>query len=244
MSIHKFPKKPQKPPPVDEQVEELRELKKSITETPVEQPWFGLPKYQERLLRVVMLKDLVSTANCHTAMYFDKDIDHRAGYNAVGVQMAHVRNRLRHYLGEGNWIECQWGHGYYVTKENKLKIRIALADYLEKNPHGGLKKPIIKTQLRGFTEGSKLPSPYAIEKGIPIPTGRYDPKYPFGDLKVGESFFVPKPEGVLDSEHLMSSTGNLWRKWRNADKPNRKHMQFASRRVTGGIRVWRIEDKK
>ena len=73
---------------------------------------------------------------------------------------------------------------------------------------------------------------YKIETGIPIPVrttkggaGR-KPKYPFADLKVGESFLVPNK-----TTEKFGATVTLARK--------RTGMNFATRNVEGGVRIWR-----
>ena len=71
---------------------------------------------------------------------------------------------------------------------------------------------------------------YAIEKNIPIPeitlsaTGRE--KYPFGELEIGDSFFV------ADKEKMHSTVVSA------AKRLNRK---FRSLVENGGTRIWRVE---
>ena len=73
---------------------------------------------------------------------------------------------------------------------------------------------------------------YKIEANIPVPAvvraggaGR-KPKYPFADLKVGESFLVPDK-----TMNKMGSTVTLARK--------RTGRNFTLRNVEGGVRIWR-----
>lgn len=74
-------------------------------------------------------------------------------------------------------------------------------------------------------------SQFAIEKGVPIPPSATGPKsgskYPYREMEVGDSFFVPGGKrstvsGVLQSRHA------------------RPHGKFTLRTVDGGVRVWRI----
>ena len=69
---------------------------------------------------------------------------------------------------------------------------------------------------------------YKIDKGIPLPNGRY----PFADLDVGESFFVPNANA-----NSVSSTASRLGKALGA--------AFVCRRVkengVPGMRVWRVE---
>ncbi len=66
---------------------------------------------------------------------------------------------------------------------------------------------------------------YVIEKGIPAPSARG--KYPFAQMEVGDSFFVPDKTtatfgGVLS--HARKRTG----------------FGFVMRSENGGLRVWRV----
>ena len=72
---------------------------------------------------------------------------------------------------------------------------------------------------------------YKIEAGIAIPSanrykGGRKSKYPFADLKVGESFLVP-------SKTTMSFGATV----QTARK--RTGFTFTTRNVDGGVRIWR-----
>ena len=84
---------------------------------------------------------------------------------------------------------------------------------------------------------------FTIDPNIPIPPkglrhGRGNPRYPFAELEVGESFFVQVPAGatVGEIQHIRNILSNAacW----HARKLGR---QFTTRRVDGGVRVWRFE---
>lgn len=73
---------------------------------------------------------------------------------------------------------------------------------------------------------------YKIEAGIPLPVrtkkggaGR-KPKYPFADLKMGESFLVPNKTTMS-----FGATVQTARK--------RTGFTLATRNVEGGVRIWR-----
>ena len=72
---------------------------------------------------------------------------------------------------------------------------------------------------------------FKIESGIPMPGHKSGPrarKYPWKDMKVGDSFFVPnKRAGVMSSACIA------------AQKYGRG--TFRARTVEGGCRVWRVE---
>lgn len=75
---------------------------------------------------------------------------------------------------------------------------------------------------------------FTIEKDIPVPStgaGR-PPIYPLGDMAAGDSFFVPLPEGKVLRE-LQGSVSRAAKA--HAGK------KFTTRKVEGGIRVWRVD---
>ena len=76
-------------------------------------------------------------------------------------------------------------------------------------------------------------SEFKIEKGVPLPDqssrGGRRGKYPWAELEVGDSFFVP---GKTARQLGGANTGG-----RRAF-PDRR---FVSRTVEGGTRIWRVE---
>jgi len=67
-----------------------------------------------------------------------------------------------------------------------------------------------------------------IETGIPLPAGgqRGSPKYPFRDLGLGDSFFVP------DTKVTRLSVAKR--------EYEREGKRFVCRTVDDGVRVWRV----
>jgi hypothetical protein len=74
-----------------------------------------------------------------------------------------------------------------------------------------------------------------IDKKVPLPPSKRIRKenYPFREMNVGDSFFLPL-DGIPVSE-LQTRLANAWRHCREEGK------RFTSRRVEGGVRVWRID---
>lgn len=78
---------------------------------------------------------------------------------------------------------------------------------------------------------------FPIEKGIPPPEDKPKTRnqYPFNEMKVGDSFFVPfredEDERVVRNKIGTAARGARWR----------TGMKFVSRAVEGGVRVWRVE---
>ena len=62
-------------------------------------------------------------------------------------------------------------------------------------------------------------------------------KYPFHDMKVGDSFFIP----VADQNNIQK-VGSIVRNAANMARMRNKTIgRFSTRAVDGGVRVWRIE---
>lgn len=72
-------------------------------------------------------------------------------------------------------------------------------------------------------------SEFKIEKGIPVPSHRGAPsKYPWEQMEVGDSFFVPAEDTTKNFGSLARTSGK------------RMGAKFTSRKLDGGWRVWRI----
>lgn len=70
---------------------------------------------------------------------------------------------------------------------------------------------------------------FQIEKDVPMPVSRS--RYPFPQMKVGDSFFVPETHVPA---RLMSAAISY-------AKRNTLAWKFAARRIDGGVRIWRIK---
>ena len=81
-------------------------------------------------------------------------------------------------------------------------------------------------------------SDFPIEDGIRTPAGAYGVtmKYPFREMKIGQSFYVSTPEGLLAgdviSQRVRSAATQCARRF---------NLKFTVRKVKGGVRCWRIE---
>lgn len=80
-------------------------------------------------------------------------------------------------------------------------------------------------------------SEYKIEKDVPLRESRGGRrfKYPFPDLEVGDSFFVPLPAGKKLGRHQadMASVAILYRRKRG------NGWDYTTRQEKGGVRIWR-----
>lgn len=83
---------------------------------------------------------------------------------------------------------------------------------------------------RSFTKPTPRTFSFKIEHGIPIPrkasSGRRA-KYPFADMKPGDSIFLPGKK--------VNALGSILTPHR------RKGLKFTTRSVDGGVRVWRVK---
>lgn len=76
---------------------------------------------------------------------------------------------------------------------------------------------------------------YKVESGIPMPSRKaHNAKFPFKEMQVGDSFLVPfdgEDEGTVRSRIASNCT----------HQKRRIGRQYATRKVDGGIRVWRVK---
>lgn len=68
---------------------------------------------------------------------------------------------------------------------------------------------------------------FKIEKGVPCPPSRRDGFFPWNDLEIGDSFFVPGTDSRRFGANASYSSKRYGKK-------------FVVRNVDGGVRVWRI----
>lgn len=85
---------------------------------------------------------------------------------------------------------------------------------------------------------------FKIDHDIPVPAQHHGKKYPLRELAVGASFFIaPEPgESRQKLQTRVCSAINMW--LRHAVAPGLKRRQFTTRQVPGGVRVWRLDDRK
>lgn len=74
---------------------------------------------------------------------------------------------------------------------------------------------------------------FTIEKDVPMPKvdNKRRGRYPFEEMEIGDSFFVP--EAVASANSLGSSVHYFCK--------GKKSYKFSVRREQGGCRVWRTE---
>lgn len=85
---------------------------------------------------------------------------------------------------------------------------------------------------------------YDIEDGVPIPkrsaSGGRKPLYPFAQLKVGQSFFIPYED--VDDVSIRRTKARIARAVTGANRPNKDDASapaYTYRPVENGVRVWR-----
>jgi hypothetical protein len=70
-----------------------------------------------------------------------------------------------------------------------------------------------------------------IDKNVPIPAGGKKTKYPFAEMQVGDSFFLPC-DGETERASVLTYAKN-----HRKTTPN---FAITTRKVDGGLRVWRV----
>lgn len=215
-------------PAVEDQIEELNELKKIIGGE-ADGRLLGLSKYHERMLRLLLARTRVTTEQMILAMYYDKMPDERPEPKGIGTMIHNLRGRLAHYKVQ---IHSAHSAGYWINEEDKAKLRKVIDDYRSKNP---MPRSIIKRDAEavqsGLVPGQPLSKKYKIEKGIQMPPAKQT-EFPFGDkeFEVGDSFFVMGKN--------VSQMAHRWLVYKRSEKSER---EFSARMVVGGVRVWRIK---
>ncbi len=77
---------------------------------------------------------------------------------------------------------------------------------------------------------------FKIENKVPLPPGRkWKNRYPWNEMKIGDSFYVPK-EAVNTDSTIRTAAAYFAR--RNPE------YKFRVAVVEGGVRVWRVEPEK
>jgi hypothetical protein len=73
---------------------------------------------------------------------------------------------------------------------------------------------------------------FVIEKNIPVTSGKMLAKYPFNDLEIGDSFLIPSSDDDVRDRRRASAA--VQRQTHVI-----KRGKYVTRRVEGGIRIWR-----
>lgn len=71
-----------------------------------------------------------------------------------------------------------------------------------------------------------------VEKGRPIPP-LTTKKYPFGEMEIGDSFWVPMGENEEKTKNMIRCAAGAFGR--------RRVMKFSVRKIDNGFRVWRVE---
>lgn len=77
-----------------------------------------------------------------------------------------------------------------------------------------------------------------IDKGIPIPERRTHTKFPFADMEIGDSFFVPAKQTKMSTLAARVSVA------RKRHAPRSFLLAKVTEKKIEGTRVWRIEDRE
>lgn len=101
------------------------------------------------------------------------------------------------------------------------------------------KKPGRRNVIRAriFQETVQTSADYPIDRGVPTPRTNHEVKkrYPWDEMRVGDSFFVPVADGEdYAAVHRRVSASASTRRHRHGGR-------YTIRRVEGGLRCWRLE---
>lgn len=77
-------------------------------------------------------------------------------------------------------------------------------------------------------------SAYTISKNVPLPPRRNCAEFPWRNLQIGDSFFIPSDKAGINGKRVYMSASNLKR---HMSEP----VRFSIRKVQGGYRAWRVE---
>ena len=79
-------------------------------------------------------------------------------------------------------------------------------------------------------------SDFVIEKGIPVPPSLRGKRYPFNEMEIGDSILIPCGGESVNFERFR----NRVTAYMSGARKENKELKLVSRKVEGGIRVWRI----
>jgi hypothetical protein len=96
-----------------------------------------------------------------------------------------------------------------------------------------------KSKFKVAFTGNTEPSPYKIESGIQISGSYRNPdswkKYPFGDMKVGDSFAIPQDDDDGKPHRVAHAVGVY-------NQVHKTKLHYASRKqADGSRRFWRVK---
>ena len=108
---------------LEEEVISLRRQMRELTGVESDDKWhmLNLTRSEERILRVLLLRDLATHEAIATALYWDKHECY--GDETIKVFMSNIRRKLP-FLKP--WITCKWGLGYVLHPEGKHRLMFEL----------------------------------------------------------------------------------------------------------------------
>ena len=76
---------------------------------------------------------------------------------------------------------------------------------------------------------------FEIDKDIIMPESKVQTKYPFAEMEIGDSFFVPSEENPKIKHKIAASIHG------SASAKKKKGFDITIRVMPGGVRCWRIK---
>ena len=84
---------------------------------------------------------------------------------------------------------------------------------------------------------SEHTSGYTIESGVPLPKGGRNPKYPWTEMRAGNSVVIPWVDGK-DRGRFQQTVAGSARQWLQRNHPE---WRSVTKFVNAGVRVWFVE---
>jgi hypothetical protein len=151
------------------------------------------------------------------------DLPNIIGFRVIDITTDHADHRTPEVLTEERAIR-----ELISRRRSKATGTWVISAVLEDD--GGPSIPCSAPSFKTRTDG-RATKPYRIEKNISLWSKAVRPKYPWAELEVGDSFFIPED----DFQPSITSTFTSWAK---KHAPGAK---ITTRRVDGGHRVWRVK---
>jgi hypothetical protein len=192
-------------PSVNDQVTELHE---ALSAKPAKV--LGLSKIDSRLITTLMQRTYITRDTAYAVCYFDKAVDERPAVHVIDVYMSKLRK-----WAEENGLEIRGSSdkGWFLNNADKLKLKRMIETWV----------PLTRAPKKAPTTTD------TIESNVPIPEPRRKGRWPFTNMKVGDSIY--RRVGNIAALKAIRD----W-KVRHPDL----QWKFTTRKMEGGVRVWRI----
>jgi hypothetical protein len=77
---------------------------------------------------------------------------------------------------------------------------------------------------------------FKIDHDVPIPNAPRNSRYPWDQMQVGDSFFVPDPDGKNGHLKLLNTMAGC-----ASNQKKKKKTVYTVRSESNGVRIWRVK---